>query len=99
MQFGRRKLNANGRTVFANEEPESVMIFEWLKPFTQSKIFQPTSFFGESNGSVGLATTRMFQATPCATFFSISRSKPARNWACAVGAKNAGYLSCLPMPI
>ena len=32
------------------------MIFEWLKPFTQSKIFQPTSFFGESNGSVGLAT-------------------------------------------
>src|SRR6202030_93962 len=38
MQFGRRKLNANGRTVFANEEPESVMIFEWLKPFTQSKI-------------------------------------------------------------
>ena len=24
------------------------MIFEWLKPFTQSKIFQPTSFFGES---------------------------------------------------
>ena len=49
---------------FANEEPESVMIFEWLKPFTQSKIFQPTSFFGESNGSVGLATTRMFQATP-----------------------------------
>jgi hypothetical protein len=27
MQFGRRKLNANGRTVFANEEPESVMIF------------------------------------------------------------------------
>ena len=55
MQFGRRKLNANGRTVFANEEPESVMIFEWLKPFTQSKIFQPTSFFGESNGSVGLA--------------------------------------------
>jgi hypothetical protein len=40
------------------------MIFEWLKPFTQSKIFQPTSFFGESNGSVGLATTRMFQATP-----------------------------------
>jgi hypothetical protein len=39
------------------------MIFEWLKPFTQSKIFQPTSFFGESNGSVGLATTRMFQAT------------------------------------
>ena len=31
------------------------MIFEWLKPFTQSKIFQPTSFFGESNGSVGLA--------------------------------------------
>jgi hypothetical protein len=28
IQFGRRKLNANGRTVFANEEPESVMIFE-----------------------------------------------------------------------
>jgi hypothetical protein len=39
------------------------MIFEWLKPFTQSTIFQPTIFFGESNGSVGLATTQMFQAT------------------------------------
>jgi hypothetical protein len=32
------------------------MIFEWLKPFMQSTIFQPTIFFGESNGSVGLAS-------------------------------------------
>ena len=36
------------------------MIFEWLKPFTQSKIFQPTSFFGESNGSG--ATVRSLSA-------------------------------------
>jgi hypothetical protein len=45
-------------------KPESVMIFEWLKPFTQSTIFQPTIFFGESNGSVGWATTRNVPSDP-----------------------------------
>jgi hypothetical protein len=41
-----------------------VMIGHWARRFTQSTIFQPTIFFGESNGSAALATTRVFQATP-----------------------------------
>jgi len=38
------------------------MIFEWLTPFMQSTIFQPTIFFGESNGSAALSTTRLCRA-------------------------------------
>jgi len=41
-----------------------VMIGDWAKRFMQSTIFQPTIFFGESNGSAVLATTRVFQAIP-----------------------------------
>jgi hypothetical protein len=44
------------------------MIGHWAKRFTQSTILQPTIFFGESNGSAALATTRVFQATPQSTF-------------------------------
>ena len=57
-----RKLNANGRTLFANEQLESVMIFEWLRSSMQLTNFLTTTCFGESSGSRALVTTRTFRS-------------------------------------
>ncbi len=59
-----RKLNANGRTLFANGVRRSVMLFEWLSPSMGLTTFLTMARFGVSNGSVALATTRACRATP-----------------------------------
>ena len=61
---GSRKLNANGRTLFANGVRRSVMLFEWLSPSMGLTTFLTMTRFGVSNGSVALATTRACRATP-----------------------------------
>src|SRR5271166_5628527 len=55
---GSRKLNANGRTLFANGVRRSVVLFEWLSPSMGLTTFLTMTRFGVSNGSVALATTR-----------------------------------------
>src|SRR5271166_1025272 len=61
---GSRKLNANGRTLFANGVRRSVMLFEWPSPSMGLTTFLTMTRFGVSNGSVALATTRGCRATP-----------------------------------
>jgi hypothetical protein len=61
---GSRKLNANGRTLFANGVRRSVMLFEWPSPSMGLTTFLTMTRFGVSNGSVALATTRACRATP-----------------------------------
>ena len=61
---GSRKLNANGRTLFANGVRRSVMLFEWPSPSMGLTTFLTMTRFDVSNGSVALATTRACRATP-----------------------------------
>ena len=65
--FRQRRLRSRRRADLAKGF-DSVMISHWAKRFTQSMIFQPTIFFGESNGSAALATTQAFQAILYSTF-------------------------------
>ena len=59
--FRQRRLRSRRRADLAKGF-DSVMISHWAKWFMQSTIFQPTIFFGESNGLAALATTQAFQA-------------------------------------